>query len=203
MAINFDDPNVLMNQGVRIPVDTPSEYDAVIRAVSQIFNARPGGTFDADAFSQTENRIRGGQTIDEIVANSYDDAKRRFPDRDMVNNERDTALDIGRDAQLGQGRQFSPTPTQTADIYRAAQVLPGEITAGSMPSRQLATTVTPHSTLATQYVRSPTNAGPAGAIYGSHPAPMQASAGSGMNVGTMLLFGGVALVGFVLLRKLL
>src|SRR5262245_17190474 len=128
--IDFSNPAVLVNAGVAIPIDTQAEYDAVISAGQQIYSARPGGSFGSDALGDAENRIRGGQTLDQIIANMYDDAKRRFPDSQAADA-------VTRDAQLNQGRQFNPSTQEVQQIITSAGISAQTAAAAAVPSRQL------------------------------------------------------------------
>ena len=189
--IDFSNPSVLVNNGTPIPIDTQAEYDAVMQAGQQIYSARPGGSFDSDAVADAENRIRGGQTLDQIVSNMYDDAKRRFPD----NQAADT---ISRDAQLNMGRQYSPTAAETQQIITSAGITPATAAAAAVPSRTLAEIISPPRQLSTQTAR-PMSAGPSQptmfSSFGGSPL-----GGGGLSIGTILMFAGAGLVVFMLLK---
>lgn len=201
MAIDFSDINVLTNRGMRIPIDSQSEYDAAVQAVSQIYSARPNGRLDSDALNDLESRIRGGQTLNDIIANAYDDANRRFPARDMINNERDTALDIGRDAQTQVGRQFEISPQGIQSVLTSAGISPATAQAAAIPTRQLQQVVSPQRQLATQMLPA-MNSGPSPMFAPSSPLTVSSSS-SGMSMGTLVIIAGVGLLAFVLLRKML
>jgi len=188
MAIDFSDPAVIMSGGKPIPVDTEAEYQAALQAATQIYSARPGGAFGSEELNDLENRIRGGQTIDEITRNTYDDALRRFPAT--------TAADLAsRDAQLNAGRQYTPTAQQIESIYSEAGISAATAQAAAIPSRQLAAAISPERQLATQTFRPMMNAGPAG-TFGT-----RTSTGGGLNIGMLLMIGGAGLLVFLLLRK--
>ncbi len=190
--IDFSNPAILVNNGSPIPIDTQAEYDAVMSAGSQIYSARPGGSFDSDAVNDAENRIRGGQTLDQIIANMYDDAKRRFPDSQAA----DTA---SRDAQLNQGRQYTPTAAETQQIITASGITPVTAAAAAVPSRTLAEIISPPRQLSTQTVR-PASAGPAQAGMFSLGSGAPGTSGGGLNFGMILMLAGGALVVFMLLK---
>lgn len=198
--IDFSNAAVLANAGVPIPIDTQAEYDAALNAAKQIYEARPGGVFDSGALNDLENRIRGGQTLEQIIANTYDDAMRRFPQRDMVNNERDSAFDIGRDAQLNLGTQFAIPANEIQRVITSAGITSTTAQAAAMSSRSMADIIAMQRPLSTQTVR-PAGAGPSQAYYGGSATPMMAGfGGGGLSMGTILMLGGGALVLFLLLK---
>lgn len=192
MAIDFSNPSVLVNNGAPIPIDTQGEYDAVMRAGQQIYSARPGGSFDSDAVNDAENRIRGGQDLDTIIANMYDDAKRRFPDSQAA----DAA---SRDAQSNAGRQYTPTAGEVQQIITSSGITPVTAAAAAIPSRSLAEIISPPRQLATQTAR-PMSAGPASAGAFGAAAPMTAGVGGGLNFGMIAMLAGGALLVFYLLK---
>lgn len=190
--IDFSNPAVLVNNGSPIPIDTQAEYDAVMQAGQQIYSARPGGSFDSDAVSDAENRIRGGQTLEQIIANMYDDAKRRFPDNQAADA-------ISRDAQLNQGRQYSPTAAETQQIITQAGITPVTAAAAAVPSRTLAEIISPQRQLTTMTDRA-LSAGPTQAGMFSSLGASPAGGGGGLSMGTILMLAGAGLVVFFLLK---
>lgn len=188
MAIDFSDPSVLVHGGAAIPIDTQAEYDAALNAAKQIYEARPGGVFDSGALGDLENRIRGGQTLDSIIQNTYDDAQRRFPSTQAADT-------VSRDAQLNQGRQYTPTASEVQQIITSSGISPVTAQAAAVPSRSLAEIIGGTRTLSTQTSR-PMSAGPAQAgVFSSG-----AATGGGLNIGTILMIAGGALVVFLLLK---
>jgi hypothetical protein len=191
--IDFSNTSILVNQGQAIPIDTQAEYDAVLNACKQVYEARPGGHFDGDALGDMENRIRGGQTLEQIVAAAYDDAARRFP----ATQAQDT---ISRDAQSGLGAQYVPTTSQVQQIITSAGITAQTAAAAAIPSRSVAEIVggSATRTLSTQTVR-PTSAGPMTAgMFGGGALP--GGSIGGMSFGTILMLAGGALVLFMLLK---
>lgn len=187
--IDFSNPATLVNAGSAIPIDTQAEYDAALQAAKQIYEARPGGYFGSGELNDLENRIRGGQTLDQIVTNTYDDAMRRFPD----NQAMDTT---SRDAQLNAGPQYTPTAAQTQQILTSSGVSAATAQAAAVPSRSVAEIIAAPRTLSTQTVR-PASAGPAQAGMFSSFAP---AVGGGLNFGTILMLAGAGLAVFFLLK---
>jgi hypothetical protein len=191
--IDFSNPAMLVNRGSPIPIDTPAEYDAVMTAGSQIYSARPGGSFDSDAQADAEHRILDGQDLNTIVANMYDDALRRFP----ATQAADT---ISRDAQLNAGRQYSPTAAETQQIITSAGISAVTAAAAAIPSRTLAEIINPGRQLSTQTIR-PAMAGPSQAgVFSLGSGGTFGASGGGLNLGTILMIGGGALVVFLLLK---
>lgn len=188
--IDFSNPATLVNAGAAIPIDTQAEYDAALQAATQIYSARPGGYFDTQRLDDFENRVRGGQTLEQIIANTYDAAKREFPDSQAIESVTST-----RDAQSGLGPQYTPTRTEVQQIITTAGISAATAQAAAVPSRQVADIIGGVGrTLSTQTVR-PMSAGPmTSGIYSAGVG------GGGLNFGTILMLGGGALLLFFLLK---
>lgn len=75
--IDFTNPADVMNQGQRIPIDTPEAFEATRQAAKAIY-AASGRAWDADADAQFEHRVRGGQTPEQVTTHTLEDRKARF-----------------------------------------------------------------------------------------------------------------------------
>lgn len=76
--IDFTDPDQVMNQGQRIPIDTVEAYTAARQAAHAIFDAPPKREWDDDAAQQFDQRVRSGQSVQQIIAHTLEDRKARF-----------------------------------------------------------------------------------------------------------------------------
>lgn len=112
-------------------VDPNYAWSVVVGIYNQVtssrgYNFTPG----ADERNDLDNRIRGGQTIEQITNNTYDDANRRFPPN-TAPNVQDTTT---RDAQSNSGPQYSApaalisSVVAAAPVVQAAAVGPGALT---------------------------------------------------------------------------
>lgn len=79
--IDFNDPNTLSHQGKRIPIDTQEKFDAVQVIVRSIYTDQPEGKYDADAQGDYEKMVRKGLSLAELVTQTTELAKRRFPSK--------------------------------------------------------------------------------------------------------------------------
>jgi hypothetical protein len=192
MAINFDDPNVVMNGGQRIPIDTQAEYDAAWNATQQIYSA-VGMTAGSAELNDMENRIRAGQTLDQLVANTRDEAQRRAASKQTAQQP---------DSQANIGNTYQTSAAQAQQVYTAAGISAATVAAAAVPSRELATSVSPRNVLGTQTVRT-ANSGPAMGMYGGGPAYAGAMPSGGSNMGMLLLLAGGGVIAFLLLRRFL
>ncbi len=93
---------------------TPDYAWSVVQGIYREITSSRGYSFSAGSDEQNDlnNRIRNGQSMAEITANTYDDANRRFPVQ--------SAPDTSRDAQLEAGRQYEPPPQLVASVVAAA-----------------------------------------------------------------------------------
>lgn len=160
-----------------------TRQDAV-NAVTAIY-AEVGHTAGADEFNDMDNRIRNGQTLAELVANTYDDAQRRFKTVDTPASR--AAAPTAYDAQLNMGRSFDPPAVMLETL--------------AVPSREQAEMMNGNPPVSLQ-MRTPSNTprynvGPAAANYGAGGGVM-----GGLSLGTILIVGGGVIVAYVLYKKL-
>lgn len=204
--INYNDPAILYNGGVRIPIDTPEKYNAVLASVQQVF----GGNFDGDALSQMENRIRGGQTSGEIVQHAQEDYKARF--LTSTNNRVVDSQSAQGNALYGSGSGnqlnipgaalVAPTPARVeAPIYQTAA-------APLSTYRADFASVGPSGVLPSAYAAGPTGlsgarvnyAGPTGA-----PQIIPINTGDGMfgglDIMTIGIIAAIGLAAFYLIKR--
>jgi hypothetical protein len=152
--------------------------------VQQIY-ADVGHTAGADEQNDLNNRIRDGQTLEEIIANTYDDAQRRFK---TVDTPASRASDpTAYDAQLNQGVSFQVPSVMLEQL--------------AAPAREQAAQMAGATPLSLQRM-TPTNT----PRYNTGPAPGAFGGGDlfglgGLSMGTLLLIGGGVLVAVVLFRK--
>lgn len=73
MAIDFNDPAQTTHNGEPIPINTQAKYDAAWKVMNE-FAAHFGVTPNEADF---EARVRQGQTLPEILINTFDQALRR------------------------------------------------------------------------------------------------------------------------------
>ena len=154
-------------------------------SVVQRLYADVNHTAGADELNDLQNRIRNGQSIDAIIANTYDDAQRRFK---TVDTPASRAADpTAYDAQKNVGRSFDPPAVMLEELAAPAREQAQLMTAGAIPpvSRQL---VNP--------LASRTNSGPADAY-----APSGGLLG-GLDMTTILLLAGLAIGGIFVFRAL-
>lgn len=166
--------------------------DDALRAVTAIY-AEYNHPLDSGDIADMDNRIRNGQTLQELVANTYDQAKRRFavPDTPQTRAEEAAGIRPTYDSQLEQGRSFDPPQVMLEQL--------------AVPSREQAPLMNPTQSPLQRSV--PTtglryNAGPAPSTFGAGGAMMGGSAFGGLSMGTILLLGGGVILAIVLFKKL-
>lgn len=185
---NNDERNIYIHQGERIDIDTATEADEAYKAAQRIY-ADAGHTMDEGDLRQLRSRILGGQSLAEVVANTYDEAQRRFRE----GGSESVSEPESPDSQLNIGRTYDPpavmmeqlvTPArEVADLQDAWPALSGQVAPMSNSPR--------------------TNYGPAAGAYGpmgSVAATAQAG-GSEFPWGLVLIGAAVLVGGYLLLRK--
>jgi hypothetical protein len=174
---------------------TPDYAWSVVQGIYRDITTSRGYNFTAGADEQNDlnNRIRNGQSMAEITANTYDDANRRFPIQ--------SAPDTSRDAQLEIGRQYEPPPQLVQSVVAAAPppplaqvaaVGPGALTSdlSSGPGGPIG-------------VSSP-RAGGGSTRYSSTPGAVNVGMGGGIfgfDTTTLLIVGAVGVGAWFLLKK--
>jgi hypothetical protein len=203
MAIDFSNQSILYNAGQRIDIDTQAEYQDALNAVTRIY-ADVGHAIGSDEINDMENRIRGGQTLAEIVAATYDDARRRFTVADTPTTRAQEAA--------GQLPTYDAQATGAArgEVFQVPSIMLEQLAA---PSREQAAAMNP-SPLTSLQGSTPTNTprynigpapmslGPAGGYVGA-PAGFGGATGGlfgGMSLGTLLLIGGGVLAVVLFMR---
>ena len=202
MAIDFTDINTLMYRDVRIPIDTPAEYDDALRAVRQVY-ADVGHAIGGEEINDMESRIRNGQTLPEVVANAYDDAQRRFK---TVDTPASRLLEAqgklpSYDAQL---QALTPEGRESAVDFQIPSVMLEQLT---LPSREVAELNNPLPATSVQGLAR-MNAGPTTPMYprtmNGAMAPREGIGGlGGLSWATILLFAGGAVLVFMIARRFL
>lgn len=76
MAIDFSDPGQTTHQGQTIPINTQAKYDAGKTLLQQLY-AYFGVPWTAASEDQYERRVRNGQSMREILVNTYDEYQQR------------------------------------------------------------------------------------------------------------------------------
>lgn len=72
MAIDFTDPAQTTHQGETIPINTQAKYDAG-QEILQRFYAFYGVPWTQASADRYEERVRNGQSLREIIANTHDE----------------------------------------------------------------------------------------------------------------------------------
>ena len=114
-----DEVNWEIHQGEVIDVNTQQEINSARRAVEQIY-ADAGHTIGAAELNDLNNRIRNGQSLAEIVANTFDDKERRFTAEDTPQS-RATEAPGTNDAQANVGRRYEPTSVMMEQLITPAR----------------------------------------------------------------------------------
>jgi len=185
-----DEVNWEVHQGEIIDVNTQQEIDDARRAMERIY-ADVGHTPGADELNDLNNRIRGGQSLAEIVANTYDQAMRRFP-AEGTNQSSTISEPDQRDSQENAGRTYDPPAVMMEQL-----ITPAREVADLQDGWQLRSAQQPPPG------SSPIgNYGPARTSYGGGAA-MVATGGSesGFPWGLVLIGAAVLVGGYLLLRK--
>ena len=197
LSIPWDDPkanndeiNIYQHQGERIDLDTATEADEAYKAAQRIY-ADVGHTMDEGDLRQLRSRILGGQSLAELVANTYDEAKRRFPAEGT--NQSSTVSEPGQaDSQLNVGRTYDPPAVMMEQLITGAREVADLQDAWPATSHQMAPPGNTHRT----------NYGPAGsAIGGGMYVDEAAEGGSAFPWGLVLIGAAVLVGGYLLLRK--
>jgi hypothetical protein len=193
--------------------------DAALNAVRQIY-ADVGHSIGSDEIYDMDNRIRNGQTMAELVANTYDDATRRFRVEDTPTSRAQEAAGLRPtyDAQLEQGRSFEPSAELIQQYQPSTYQAPTSVMLEQLavPSREQAALMngaplavaqreTPENT--PRYNVGPTPLG--GGSYGSGGYTPPAGDGGGggtalggASMGTILMIGGGVLVAVLLFTRM-
>ena len=158
-----------------------------LNAVTAIY-AEYGHALDAGDISDMDNRIRNGQTLAELVANTYDQAYKRFKVADTPTTRAAEAAGQAPsyDAQLNTGIAFD-TPT----------VMMEQLT---LPAREQAQQM--NSSPSVSMLRAPSGNG---LRYNAGPAPSAFGGGGmlgGLSFGTILMVGGGVILAIVLFKHL-
>lgn len=72
MTINFKDPAQTTHEGQPIPINTEVKY-AAGEAILKSLYAFYGVPWTSESAAAYEQRVRNGQTLREIIANTYDE----------------------------------------------------------------------------------------------------------------------------------
>lgn len=189
--VNTDVTNIYQHQGERIDIDTSSEADEAMKVAQRIY-ADAGHTMDAGDLKDLRNRILGGQSLAEIAANTYDQAKRRFPDEGS--NQSSTVSEPGQaDSQLNIGRTYDPPDVMMEQLITGAREVADLQDAWPATSPQMS-----------PMGNSPrVNYGPAHGAYGGGSAMTATASASGSPFpwGLVLIGAAVIVGGYLLLRK--
>ncbi len=158
----------------------------------------------SDERNDLENRIRDGQGMAEITANTYDDARRRFPPNVRPNVE-DT---ITRDAQANAGVQYQAPAQLVAAVVAAAPAPPQLVQAAAVGPAGLESDLSsgPGGPIG---VRSGGGGlAPSSTRYSSTGGTFNLGGGGGAGGGlfgfdmtTLLIIGAVGVGAWLLLRK--
>jgi len=184
-----------INQGQVIDINTQSEIDEAKKAAQRIY-ADAGHTMDEGDWRQLEGRIRNGQSLSEIVANTFDEAKRRFQMEDTPQSRAEEAAGLRPtyDSQSPVGSPDRPVFFDPPDVMMEQLVTPAREQADLMDAWP-----------ATSAQGSPsgprTNIGPAHGAYGTGTSVVASSTGSDFPWGLVLIGAAVLVGGYLLLRK--
>ena len=185
-----DEVNWEIHQGEVNDVNTQQEINSARRAVEQIY-ADAGHTIGADELNDLNNRIRNGQSLAEIVANTFDDKERRFTAEDTPQS-RATEAPGTNDAQANVGRRYEPTSVMMEQLIT--------------PAREVAALQDGWGLLSAQ--QSPShnspmrNLGPAHGAYGGGGAIVSVAGDEGGFPWGLLLIGAAVVVGgYLFFRK--
>lgn len=172
--------------------------DDALRAVTQIY-ADVGHVLDSGDINDMDNRIRNGQTLAELVANTYDQAQARFkvPDTPQTRAEEAAGLRPTYDAQLETGRHFDPPAVMLEQLAAPAREQAPMMAGTQSVFQQSPPTNTPRYNIGP----APANFG-GGAMMASGSALGGGSMLGGLSLGTILLLGGGAILAVVLFRKM-
>lgn len=187
-----DEVNWEIHQGEVIDVNTQQEIDDARRAMERIYSD-VGHTAGADELNDLNNRIRGGQSLAEIVANTYDQARRRFPEEGT--NQSSTISEPGQeDSQTLVGRTYDPPAVMMEQLVTPAREVADLQDGWQLRSAQQApTSLSPMG-----------NYGPAHGSYGGGGAMVAVegdAAESGIPWGLILIGAAVLVGGYLLLKK--
>jgi hypothetical protein len=180
MAIDWNNEAETTHGGTRIAVSGQGEYDALLAAAQRLY-ADVGASWGSGEQNDFDSRVRQGQGAESIIANTYDDVQRRFKTVDTPQSRAEDPT--AYDAQANAGRSFDPPAVMLEEL--------------AAPAREQAALMATRSTtplqLPSPYMR--TNAGPGDLAFGSSGGGL-----GGLSFGTILLFGGVAVLGFLAFR---
>jgi len=183
--IDFNDPAQITNAGGLIPIRDQGTYDSLWASVSQIYTDA-GHSPDGGDRSQFDSRVRGGQTIDQIITNTYDEVQRRFkvPDTPQTRAEELTGARPSYDSQSNSGVAFDPPDVMLEELAAPARQQAAMWSQQQLAAPQVASTYTAR------------NSGPGAPVYG-------ASGGGGLglpSMGTILMLGAGAVAVVLLWR---
>lgn len=158
------------------------DRNEALARVQQIYGD-VGHALDAGDIADMDNRIRNGQSLTDIVANTYDQAVRRFKVADTPTTRAQEAQGLvpTYDSQLNAGRSFDPPAVMLEELVTGArEQAPMMNSSNYLPSQRSTPGNTPRY-----------NIGPADAAFG-----MAGGGVLGMSWGTLALIaaGGVILV---------
>lgn len=188
-SLTGDVHNIYIHQGKRIEVDSKAKADQALAAAERIYKDVGHSMTDED-YNDLANRIRGGQSLEEIARNTFDQAQKRFVVEDTPQSRAEEAAGLrpSYDAQLNTGRAFEPAATYLETV------LPARGISQEMNDYRLdgAQGSAPYGAAGNQ--------GPMSAMYGPG-GTMMLSSSSGSPWGLILLVGAAAVLGYFLLRK--
>ncbi len=191
-AMAGDEFNIYVHQGERIDVDTSAEADEAMKAAQRIY-ADAGHTMDEGDLRQLRGRILGGQSLAEIVANTYDEAARRFTE-DGGGGET-VSEPSSPDSQLNIGRTYEPPQVMLEQLVTPAREvadLQDEWPGANVQQNPLSNT-------RTNWGPSPNFYGPGGGMVVAEGGA--AAGGSEFPWGLVLIGAAVLVGGYFLLRK--
>lgn len=79
MAIDFNDPGQVTHGGAPIPINTQAKYDKGEQILKALYELA-GVPWTAESAKSYENRVRQGQSMREIIENTYDEYLTRSAD---------------------------------------------------------------------------------------------------------------------------
>jgi len=193
-AANNDEINIYMHQGERIDLDTSAEADEAYKAAQRIY-ADVGHTMDEGDLRQLRSRILGGQSMEELVANTYDEARRRFP-AEGTNQSSTISEPDQRDSQENAGRTYDPPAVMMEQLITGAREVADLQDAWPATSPMMPP---PTNSFRTNYGPAGYSAGAAGA--GGNVSAYAEGGAAPFPWGLVLIGAAVLVGGYLLLRK--
>jgi hypothetical protein len=75
--IDFNDDAQMTHGLERIPIDSQAQYDALLVLAKAAYEKDDGPLWDKDMHQQTEQRVRNGMTVEEILRETRKDRGRK------------------------------------------------------------------------------------------------------------------------------